>query len=192
MILVRGSREDAEALREDVAAMLAPLGLRLSEAKTRVVHMADGFDFLAFRIRWKRKRGTNEWYVYTFIADQPLKSLKARICALTHESIAVVPRIDSDPARSADAGMGQLLPARRRQMDIQQTGHLHLVETRPHAPGPARLELGPSPPPPTTATGRWVIAADGIEYFRIEGVTVSRYAYRGNKIPSPWPATNPA
>jgi len=33
----------------------------------------------------------------------------------------------------------------------------------------------------TTATGRWQIAADGVEYFRIEGVTVSRYTYRGNK-----------
>jgi RNA-directed DNA polymerase len=23
------------------------------------------FDFLGFRIQWKRKRGTNKWYVYT-------------------------------------------------------------------------------------------------------------------------------
>jgi RNA-directed DNA polymerase len=44
--LVHGSREDTEALREDVATMLAPLGLRLSPAKTQVVHMSDGFDFL--------------------------------------------------------------------------------------------------------------------------------------------------
>ena len=40
--------------------------------------------------------------------------------------------------------------------------------------------------------GRWRIAADGVEYFRIQGVTVSRYTYRGNKIPTPWPTTNPA
>jgi hypothetical protein len=45
------------ALREDLASTLAPLSLRLSEAKMRVVHMADGFDFLGFRIQWKRKRG---------------------------------------------------------------------------------------------------------------------------------------
>jgi hypothetical protein len=49
-----------------VARVLAPLGLRLSPAKTTVVHMSDGFDFLGFRIQWKRKRGTNKWYVYTF------------------------------------------------------------------------------------------------------------------------------
>jgi RNA-directed DNA polymerase len=56
VILVHGTREDTEALREDVAAVLAPLGLRLSLAKTQVVHMSDGFGFLGFRIRWKRKR----------------------------------------------------------------------------------------------------------------------------------------
>jgi hypothetical protein len=44
----------------------------------------------------------------------------------------------------------------------------------------------------TTANGRWLIAADGIEYFRIEKVTVTRYLYRGNKIPTPWPPANPA
>jgi RNA-directed DNA polymerase len=44
----------------------------------------------------------------------------------------------------------------------------------------------------TAATGRWQITADGIKFFRIESVTVSRYAYRGTKIPSPWPTANPA
>ncbi len=43
-----------------------------------------------------------------------------------------------------------------------------------------------------TPTGRWQIAANGVEFFRIEKVTVSRYTYRSNKIPTPWPTTNPA
>ncbi len=46
--------------------------------------MSDGFDFLGFRIQWKRKRGTNKWYVYTFIADRPFRAVKAKIRALTH------------------------------------------------------------------------------------------------------------
>ena len=46
--------------------------------------MSDGFDFLGFHIRWKRKRGTNKWHVYTFIADRPLRSVKAKIRALTN------------------------------------------------------------------------------------------------------------
>ena len=55
VVLVHGTRDDVEALREDVAEVLAPLGLRLSPAKTQVVHMSDGFDFLGFRIQWRRK-----------------------------------------------------------------------------------------------------------------------------------------
>ena len=38
-MLVHGTRADVEALREEVAVVLAPLGLRLSAAKTQIVHM---------------------------------------------------------------------------------------------------------------------------------------------------------
>ena len=60
VVLVHGTRADVEALREDVAHVLAPLGLRLSAAKTQIVHMSDGFDFLGFHIQWRRKYGTNK------------------------------------------------------------------------------------------------------------------------------------
>jgi RNA-directed DNA polymerase len=43
-----------------------------------------------------------------------------------------------------------------------------------------------------TPDGKWRIAADGIGYFRLESVTVARYTYRGNKIPSPWPTRTTA
>jgi RNA-directed DNA polymerase len=46
VVLVDGTEADAEALREEIASVLAPLGLRLSPAKTRIVHMSEGFDFL--------------------------------------------------------------------------------------------------------------------------------------------------
>jgi len=39
VVLVHGTRADVEALREEVAVVLAPLGLRLSAAKTQIVHM---------------------------------------------------------------------------------------------------------------------------------------------------------
>ena len=44
VILVHGTRNDAETLREDIARVLAPLGLRLSKAKTRIAHMSEGLD----------------------------------------------------------------------------------------------------------------------------------------------------
>ena len=48
VIMVSGDRHHAEELREEVAAVLAPLGLRLSPEKTAVVHIDEGFDFLGF------------------------------------------------------------------------------------------------------------------------------------------------
>ena len=81
VVLVHGHGPTWKPCSEDVAKVLAPLGLRLSAAKTRILHMSDGFDFLGFRIQWKRKRGTNKWYVYTFIADRPFRAVKAKIRA---------------------------------------------------------------------------------------------------------------
>lgn len=73
-------------LREEIADVLAPLGLRLPLVKTLVRHMSDGFDFLGFHIRWKRKAGTNKWYVYTFIAERPVKALKAKARTLNRRT----------------------------------------------------------------------------------------------------------
>jgi RNA-directed DNA polymerase len=39
VVLVRGTRAHAEALRDQAAAVLAPMGLRLSVAKTRICHL---------------------------------------------------------------------------------------------------------------------------------------------------------
>lgn len=45
------SEADAITARAEMAAWLAPRGLRLSERKTRIVHLSDGFDFLGFNVR---------------------------------------------------------------------------------------------------------------------------------------------
>ena len=55
VVCVAGGREHAEALRSEVERVIAPLGLRLSPEKTRVVSIDEGFDFLGFAI--KRVRG---------------------------------------------------------------------------------------------------------------------------------------
>jgi hypothetical protein len=39
-----------------------------------------------FRIQRKRKQGTNKDYVYTFIGQRPIRSVKAKIRALTHRT----------------------------------------------------------------------------------------------------------
>ena len=62
VLMVSGDRRHAEELRQEVAAVLAPLGLRLAPEKTRVVNIDEGFDFLGYHIRRMRKRGTNKYY----------------------------------------------------------------------------------------------------------------------------------
>jgi RNA-directed DNA polymerase len=57
VVMVAGARGDAEALWDEVAAVLAPMGLRLSDAKTRVCHIDEGFDFLGWRIQRRGWRG---------------------------------------------------------------------------------------------------------------------------------------
>jgi len=47
VVLVHGTGADAEPLREEIADVLAPLGLRLSPAKTRIVRVPR-----AQRARW--------------------------------------------------------------------------------------------------------------------------------------------
>ena len=56
VVCVKGQQHHAAALRDEVADVLAPLGLALAPEKTRVVHVDDRFDFLGFHIRRMRKR----------------------------------------------------------------------------------------------------------------------------------------
>ncbi|MET9259504.1 hypothetical protein [Amycolatopsis sp. NPDC004079] len=57
LVVVSGGREHAEQARDAVAAILAPMGLRLSAAKTMITHVDEGFDLLGWRIQRRRKRG---------------------------------------------------------------------------------------------------------------------------------------
>ncbi len=45
-VMVHGTEEDTAALRDEIAQVLVRIGLRLSSAKTRIVHLSEGFDFL--------------------------------------------------------------------------------------------------------------------------------------------------
>ncbi len=57
------SREDAEAAVQTLKGWLAQRGLTLSEEKTRIVHLTEGFDFLGFNIRqYKTPNSTKSGY----------------------------------------------------------------------------------------------------------------------------------
>jgi RNA-directed DNA polymerase len=187
VVLSDGDQADAEALREEIAAVLRPLGLRLSAAKTHVVNMADGFDFLGFHIQWRRKRGTNKWYVYTFIADRPLKSVKDRIRALTNRTSQQEPRQVLIRINQILRGWANYFKHAVCTHTLKALGHfvwrrvirwwmtLHRWRWKD-----VRRRF-------TDHTGRWRRpSADGIELFDLAAVTITRYRYRGNTIPTPW------
>src|ERR687888_1493201 len=83
VVMVAGVRGDAEALWDEVAAVLAPMGLRLSEAKTRVCHINEGVDFLGWRIQRHQQRGSTRRYVYTYPSKKALAAIKAAVRTLT-------------------------------------------------------------------------------------------------------------
>ncbi|KQV11393.1 group II intron reverse transcriptase/maturase [Kitasatospora sp. Root107] len=193
VVLVHGTETDTAALREEVAGVLEPLGLRLSPAKTRIVHISEGFDFLGFRILRRRKRGTNTWHVYTFIADRPIRSLKEKIRALTRRTsqqdlAAVLIRLTQIMRGWANYFKHAVAKHVFSKLDGFVWWRLiRMLRERHHwSWGDVRRRF-------TTPDGKWrPIAADGIELFRIASVTVSRYRYRASAIPSPWQPANPA
>lgn len=86
VVMVHGSAAHAEALWEETATVLAPLGLRLSQAKTQVVHLDEGFVFLGFHIQRRTKAGTTKKYVYTYPSKKALASIMGKVRALTNRT----------------------------------------------------------------------------------------------------------
>ncbi|MET7716077.1 group II intron maturase-specific domain-containing protein [Streptomyces sp. NPDC005407] len=192
VVLVHGTEADTAALREEVADVLEPLGLRLSQAKTRIAHMSDGFDFLGFRIQWKRKGGTAKWHVYTFIADRPIRSLKAKIRAITgrtsqQDLATVLIRLTQIMRGWANYFKHAVAKHVFSKLDAFVWWRLIRMLRARH-----RWSWGDVRRRFTTPTGRWrPIAANGIELFPIASVTVSRYRYRASTISNPWQPANP-
>ncbi|WP_433716359.1 group II intron reverse transcriptase/maturase [Nocardia sp. CA-084685] len=194
VVLVHGAEHDAAAMREQVGKVLAPLGLRLSPEKTTVRHLSDGVDFLGFHIQWRRKRGSDKWFVYTFIGDRPLRSLKSKVRALTH-------RLSQQSLSYVIMRLNQILRgwsnyfkhavAKNRFAVLQKfvwKRMIVMLQTR------HRWNWTDIRRRYTTRTGRWlpITAADGTVLFDLNSVTVSRYRWRGHTIPNRWATLQPA
>lgn len=84
VLMVKGTRAQAEALRDETATLLAnELKLTLSPTKTRVTHIDDGFDFLGFRIQRKTRGGKGT--VYSFPSRRSFTAVKRAVKAHTRK-----------------------------------------------------------------------------------------------------------
>lgn len=186
VIVVTGEREDAERLREEVAGVIAPMGLRLAPEKTRVVHIDHGFDFLGFNIRRMRRRGSNKWFVYTKPSAKAIASVKGRVKAMTYRStlhrepgylLEYLGRVLRGWANYFRHGVSKAVFA---GIDSYSWERITNWLRKKHRIGWPELRRRFCLP------GTWRLAVDGVRFTGAASVPVVRYRYRGYRIPTPW------
>jgi RNA-directed DNA polymerase len=185
--LVNGTREHTETLRHEIASVLAPMGLRLSEAKTQVVHLDEGFDFLGWRIQRHRKRGADQYYVYTYPAKKALASVVGKIRAETHKDkhrhlsslLIRVNQIMKGWAFYFRHGVSQAVFGYLRYFSWRRL----CLWLRKHHKGLSWRKLHPRA---FRGATKWEITANGIVLFDPTSIPSKRYRYRGTNIPTPW------
>jgi RNA-directed DNA polymerase len=189
VVMVSGDRHHAEELREEVAAVLAPLGLRLAPEKTAVVHIDEGFDFLGFNIRRQRKRGTRKWYVYTKPSRKAIQSIKDKVSAKTYRSTRHQDL--GDVLRGVNQSLGGWANYFRHGVSKAIFGAVDnhawnrlMRWTRAKYAGRSKLSMAEMRRR-FCGTG-WRFACNGVVFTGASSVKVTRYRYRGSNIPTPW------
>lgn len=186
LVLVFGSREHALGVRDEVARVLQPMGLGLSEEKTLITHIDGGLDFLGWRIQRHLKRGTDRHYIYTYPAKKSLRTAMAKVKKMCRRM---------DTGQPLDALLRQINPALRgwcayfrpgvSSKTFRYLGHYTWWQVigwikRKHR-GITWKQLRR-----TYCDGGWWISTENRELFHPGRVSTTRYRYRGARIPTPW------
>ena len=194
VLMVSGDRCHAEALREEVSAVIASLGLRLAPEKTRVIHIDEGFDFLGHHIRRQRKRGTSKYYVYTRPSRKAIQSIKDKVSEKTyrstrHQELEELLRSLSQTLQGwASFFRYGVSKATFSTVDYHAWGRLMRWIRAKYA---GRHRLGMKELRRRFCDKGWRFAWNGVVFTGAASVTVKRYRYRGSAIPTPW-APDPA
>jgi RNA-directed DNA polymerase len=186
-LVINGTKADAEALREEIAGVLAAMGLRLSQAKTLITHIDEGLDFLGWRIQRHRKPGTSRYYIYTYPAKKSLRAVMAKVKTLCRQ-VGVHQPLDDLLRRLNQAVRGWCAYFRPgvSSATFAYLSH-YLWRTvwrwiwRKHRRSTWK-ELRRR-----YCNGGWWPAGHKTELLDPEKVGTTRYRYRGSVIPSPWP-----
>ena len=185
VVLVAGTRAHAEAVRDEAAAVLAPMGLRLSEAKTRVVHIDEGFDFLGFRVVRQPRRGSGKPVIYTYPAKRSLAEIKARVRRMTRGATdlsltsllhRVNPVLRGWTAYFRHGVSKRTFDYLRAFVWRRVVCWLRHKSARANWKQLRRRYL----------SGWWWPTEGAVTLFNPGAVPVTRYRYRGRSIPSPW------
>jgi RNA-directed DNA polymerase len=185
VVMVSGTKAHALELKEEVAAVLTPMGLRLSEEKTTIVHIDEAFDFLGFRIQRQYKRGTNKRFVYTWPSKKALASIMAKVKTITqmgtnHPLSALLRQLNAVLRGwttyfrhgSSKATFSYVASYAWHRV----IGWLHRKHRHANWKSLRRRHLG----------NGWWPEQDGVSLFNAGTVPVTRYRYRGAQISTPW------
>jgi RNA-directed DNA polymerase len=188
VVMVAGSRDDAEALRAEVSRVLAPIGLRLSEHKTRVCHIDEGFDFLGWRIQRRAWRGRGgKRAVYTYPSKKSLLAIMDKVRTLTrrerHRTLA-------DLLRRLNPVLRGWCTYFRHGVSSRTFNYLdHFtwwrivgwIRKRHHGLNWGTIHRRFLP--------NWEIHEDNTTLYRPRAMAITRYRYRGARIDTPWAST---
>jgi RNA-directed DNA polymerase len=192
VVMVSGQARHAEALREEVADVLAPIGLRLSPEKTRIVHIDEGFDFLGFHIRRRRKRGTQKQCVYTTPSKKAVQAAKDKVRQKTRRS-------------TLHLSLAGLIISLNQTLRGWATYFRHGVSSRVfqhldhhawwrivgwmRAKYQGKNRVGWKELRRRFCDQGWRLTHEGAVFTGASSVAVTRYRYRGSTIASPWTPT---
>ena len=185
VVMVGGTKADAEGLWEELSTVLSTVGLRLAREKSRVCHIDEGLDFLGFRIQrrpWSSRPGKTA--IYTYPSKRSLMAIIDKVRTLTrrarHRTLADLLHAINPVLRGWCNYFSHGASSRSfgyldhftfwRIVGWLRKRHLGLnwgTLARRYLPN-------------------WEIRDGREELFRPTAVAITRYRYRGARIPTPW------
>jgi RNA-directed DNA polymerase len=185
-LMVKGTREHAEALRGEIAEVLSTMGLRLSEAKTLITHIDEGLDFLGWHIQRHTRMGTiDQRYVYTYPAKKALANITGKIKTLCHQTTNIdLSDLLLEVNRAVRGWCNYFRPgASTRTFQYLRAfvwKHVWAWIRRKHPKNNWR-DLRRQ-----YCAGGWWPSSNGVTLFNPGAVKVTTYRFRGANIPKPW------
>jgi RNA-directed DNA polymerase len=185
VVMVFGTREHAVAMQGEVADVLASMGLRLAPEKTQVVSIDEGFDFLGFHLQRHTQKGSQRSYVYSYPSKKSMISIRRRIKALTtRNNTYQSPGVLFHRLNRLTRGWAQYFRHGSSSAAYHDIGHYLWWRVwgwlRDKHPRTGRREL----------FRRYHVDRKpeykGVRLYNPASMSIQRYRYRGNKIPTPW------
>lgn len=185
VILVRGTREQADAVREEAARVLQnELKMELSLEKTLVTHVDEGFDFLGHHIRRVPWKGA--LVGWTFPCRKSLNAIRHKVKSLTdrsHRNLSLrTLLILLNPILRGWANYFRYDASKRTLGYVGNYAWWRVFRwLRKKHPERTWRYLRRR-----YCGGRWEIQEGGLKFFQPAQVKVERYRYRGQRILLPW------